>query len=294
MAETAPQIETASPIAPKPVLGWRLYVQCERGAATEVRSRSALQILGRRWHRLTPAAKQPYLAGAVVPRRLDEDDDVGGGGSGEDTEEEEPAATQGNATRYALLLFYKQAPSLVLVSGVSRTTCSFKPHLVFMLPFRKRGWKRGVRLAPASDIQNMKLHRVATLFEGVVDRFLAADPNVQSGGSPEPVRFKPPGKAVTLAIVTETLPDDDDKGKRFVVQVKIPERPGFSLEYPRVSRRRIERVQPRLCYDPRWMRCIVESTGFKATEVCTLVEPLQFWGGRLPFIEPFCYSRVSC
>ena len=101
----------------------------------------------------------------------------------------------------------------------------------------------------------MKLHRVVTLFEGVVDRFLAADPNVQPGGPPEPVRFKPPGKAVTMAIVTETLPDDDDKGKRFAVQVKIPERPGFSLEYPRVSRRRIERVQPRLCYDPRWMRC---------------------------------------
>lgn len=74
----------------------------------------------------------------------------------------------------------------------------------------------------------MKLHRVVTLFEGVVDRFLAADPNVQPGGLPEPVRFKPPDKAVTMAIVTETLPDDDDKGKRFAVQVKIPERPGFS------------------------------------------------------------------
>jgi len=105
------------PIAPKPVLGWRLYVQCERGTATEVRSRSALQILGRRWHRLTPAAKQPYLAGAVVPRRLDEDDDVVGDGSGDDTEEEQPAATQGNTTRYASLLFNKRAPSLVLVSG---------------------------------------------------------------------------------------------------------------------------------------------------------------------------------
>ena len=100
-------------IAPKPVLGWRLYVQCERGTATEVRSRSALQILGRRWHRLTPAAKQPYLAGAVVPRWLDDDD----GGSGDDTEEEKPAATQGNTTRYASLLFNKRAPSLVLVSG---------------------------------------------------------------------------------------------------------------------------------------------------------------------------------
>ena len=92
-------------------------MQCERGAATEVRSRSALQILGRRWHRLTPAAKQPYLAGAVVPRRLDEDDDVVGDGSGDDTEEEQPAATQGNTTRYASLLFNKRAPSLVLVSG---------------------------------------------------------------------------------------------------------------------------------------------------------------------------------
>jgi hypothetical protein len=100
----------------------------------------------------------------------------------------------------------------------------------------------------------MKLHRVVTLFEGVVDRFLAADPNVQPGGPPEPVRFKPPGKAVTMAIVTETLPDDDDKGKRFAVQVKIPERPGFSLEYPRVSRRRIERVQPRLC-------CVLDGCG---------------------------------
>jgi len=116
MAETAPQIETATPIAPKPVLGWRLYVQCERGTATEVRSRSVLQILGRRWHRLTPAAKQPYLAGAVVPRRLDEDDDVVGDGSGDDTEEEQPAATQGNTTRYASLVFNKRARSLVLVS----------------------------------------------------------------------------------------------------------------------------------------------------------------------------------
>ena len=119
MAETAPQIETATPIAPKPVLGWRLYVKCERGTATEVRSRSALQILGRRWHRLTPAAKQPYLAVAVVPRRLDEDDDVVGDGSGDDTEEEKPAAPKGNTTRYASLLFNKRASSFVLVSGFS-------------------------------------------------------------------------------------------------------------------------------------------------------------------------------
>lgn len=138
-------------------------------------------------------------------------------------------------------------------------------HLLRVTHPSTRGWTRKADLPPANDTQNLKLHRLATLFEDAVERFLDRDPNVPAGGAPEHIYFKPPGLPPTRAIVAETIPDAG-KGKRYMVQVRIPERPGFSLEY-RTSRRRIERVKPRLCHDPRWMRCIVESTGFKASEV---------------------------
>ena len=97
---------------------------------------------------------------------------------------------------------------------------------------------------------------------------------MKAGGSPEPVYFKPPGKPVTSALVTETIADQGD-GKRYKVQAPMPDKPGFSMEY-RTSRRRLERVKPRLCQDSRWMACIVESTGFEASEVKPRAAPTLF------------------
>ena len=127
----------------------------------------------------------------------------------------------------------------------------------------------GASLRPATDLQNLQLHRGATLFTAAVDRFLNGDPDVKAGGSPEPVYFKPPGKPVTSALVTETIAGQALQG----AGPPMPDKPGFSMEY-RTSRRRLERVKPRLCQDSRWMACIVESTGFEASEVRWAAHPL--------------------
>ena len=80
MAEAAPQIETATPVAPKPV-GWIEYTFSANVERQPNFSRFVLNILGRRGRRLKSAAKLPCLIIDAAPRRLDDDDDG-------DTEEE--------------------------------------------------------------------------------------------------------------------------------------------------------------------------------------------------------------